>query len=183
MKNEDKNPDEAVAVDEAIAEMKELSIPLTQAIKKIIDETYIGNVIAIYDTEVDFDSAEVCKDAAEFVVKGIVGAICYNLFQGFLDQGAKALNRALDQVDSAAERDAGGGNEQSQDQLAERIKWAARMDVQQSYRKALREWSAKLHVAVTGERYSGKGAPRLTNRPDSLEQSTAAKLRARRRAV
>jgi len=170
------------AVDKAVKALKKVSSPLKSALEAVINECPIGNVIACYDTGVDFPNKQICEDAADFVLKGLVGALCYNVIDGYRGNGQKMLNNALDQVDQAAERDGTFRTEKSAEQLEQRIQWAARMDVQQAYRKSLQDFTIALYTAITGERYQSRAATSNAVRPDSKEQGVAASLKARRRA-
>lgn len=174
---------ESEAVDSNVAAVKAIADPLKSALEQVINDAEIGNVIAMYDTgHEDFKADVICEDAAQFVLKGLIGALCYNVVDGFKGNGQTMLNNALDQVDQAAERDATFQTEKSADQLAQRIAWAARMDVQQAYRESLQKFVTGLYTAVTGERYQARAAVSI-GKPESTEQSVADKLRARRRAV
>ena len=169
-------------IDNSVANVKTVSAPLQSALEQIINDAEIGNVIACYDTgHEDFKADVICEDAAQFVLKGLIGALCYNVIDGYKGNGQTMLNNALDQVDQAAERDATFRTEKTADQLAQRIAWAARMDVQQAYRKSLQKFVTALYAAVTGERYQARVATSV-GKPDSTEQSVAEKLRARRKA-
>jgi len=179
MKNEAKNVDKET-VDEKVAAIKLVSEPLKSALEAVINACPIGNTVAMYDTGVEFNSEQICSDAADFVLKGLVGALCYNVIDGHRGNGQKMLNNALDQVDQAAERDANFRTEKSADQLEQRIQWAARMDVQQAYRKSLQDFTIALYTAITGERYQSRAAASSVARPDSKEQGIAASLKARR---
>jgi len=169
------------AIDTNVKELKMVSEPLKAALETVINNAEIGNVLACYDTGVEFNAESIASDAAEFVLKGLVGALCYNVIDGYKGNGQTMLNNALDQVDEAAERDANFRTEKSADQLHQRIVWAARMDVQQAYRKSLQDFVLKLYTAVTGERYQARIAT-SNAKPDSAEQSVAEKLKARRQA-
>lgn len=169
---------EKVDVDNAMREIKLVSEPLRAALEAVINDAAIGNVIACYDTGVEFDNEQIATDAAEFVLKGLVGALCYNVIDGYRGNGSKMLNNALDQVDQAAERDANFRTEKSADQLHQRIEWAARMDVQQAYRKSLQPFVTALYTAVTGERYQQRVAT-SSGKPHSPEQAAASNLRDR----
>jgi hypothetical protein len=165
-------------VTKLVAEMKKVSVPLKKAIEQIINDTPISNVIACYDDGgVIVDSEEMATEAAKFVMKGLIGALCYNVIDGYTGNGQKMLNLALDDVDQAASRDANNPNQKSQEILHRKINWACRMDVQQSYRKALQDWSEKLYVAVCGERYPRPVA--RSARIESVESNVAANLRER----
>jgi len=170
---------EKEAVDEMVKAVKAVAVPLKSALEKEIAEAPISNVLACYDTGVEFDSELIATEAAEFVLKGLVGSLCYNVIDGYRRNGQKMLNDALDQVDQAAERDAATPNEQTADRLHQRIEWAARMDVQQAYRKHLQKFVVALYTAVTGERYQQRVA-RSSYKPNSTEQLVAESLKARR---
>ena len=174
---------ETETVDEKVRDIKLVSEPLKSALEAVINNAPIGNTIACYDTGVEFDSEQIATDAAQFVLKGLVGALCYNVIDGHRGNGQQMLNNALDQVDQAAERDANFRTEKSADQLHQRIEWACRMDVQQAYRKSLHEFVTALYTAVTGERYQQRAATSSASRPDSNEQSVAESLKARRSAT
>lgn len=165
-------------VDAMVASIKLVSVPLKSALEQVINDAAISNVIACYDTGVEFDNEQIATEAADFVLKGLVGALCYNVIDGFRGNGSKMLNNALDQVDQAAERDANFRTEKSADQLHQRIEWAARMDVQQAYRKSLQPFVTALYTAITGERYQQRVAT-SAEKPNSPEQSTASNLRDR----
>ncbi len=172
------------AIETAVAELKAISTPLKDALVAVIEAAPIGNVIACYDhSGVVIDAEEVASEAADFVLKGLLGSFCYNVIDGHKGNGASMLNQALDQVDRFAERDATFRTEKSADQLQQRILWACRMDVQQSYRKSLQDFVTKLYTAVTGTRYVQRGVATGGRKPDSPEQSVAANLRASRQAT
>lgn len=183
----DKTDKAAVAkeatIDAGVAELKAVAVPLKTALEAVINAAPISNTMACYDNGIDFDAEVIASDAAEFVLKGLIGALCYNVIDGHRGNGQKMLNNALDQVDQAAERDANFRTEKSADQLHQRIEWAARMDVQQAYRKSLQDFVLKLYTAVTGERYQQRVATSSAGRPDSKEQGVAASLKARRSAA
>jgi len=164
---------------DALKAMKEVSIPLKAAIETIINELPVEGVFKDYDGEgVMIDREVVAADAATFVLKGLIGSLCYNVIQGYTGNGQTMLNRALDQVDQAAERDAStASNQKTQDTLHARINWACQMDVQQSYRKALQEWTEQLYCAVTGDRYPRPVA--TSGKTDSPEAEVARNLRDR----
>lgn len=169
-------------IDQEVANVKAVSNPLKSALEAVINDAEIGNIVACYDTgHADFDAEKICSEAAEFVLKGLAGALCYNVIDGYKGNGQNMLNRALDQVDEAAERDAAFNTEKSQEQLHQRIEWACRMDVQQAYRKSLQQFVSALYAAMTGERYQARVAA-SNGRPETAEQSVADKLKARRRA-
>lgn len=167
-------------VDAKVAEIKAVAVPLKSALEAVINAAPIGNVVACYDTGVEFNSEQIAADAADFVLKGLIGALCYNVIDGHRGNGAKMLNNALDQVDQAAERDANFRTEKSAEQLEQRIQWACRMDVQQAYRKSLQDFTMALYTAITGERYQSRAATSSSARPESKEQDIAAQLKARR---
>ena len=171
------------SINEKVAEIKAVSEPLKSALETVIENAPIGNVLACYDTGAEFDSEQIATDAAEFVLKGLLGAFCYNVIDGYKGNGQTMLNNALDQVDQAAERDANLRTEQTADRLHQRIEWAARMDVQQAYRKALQPFATALYTAVTGERYQRRVASSASEKPNSPEQSVASTIRARRSAM
>lgn len=168
--------------EKAMKALKQVADPLKQALEQIINEAPVSNTLACYDTGAEFDGAEIAADAAEFVLKGLIGAFCYNVVEGYKGNGQTMLNRALDQVDEAAERDATFRTEKSADQLHQRIVWAAKMDVQQAYRLALQPYAEALYTVITGERYTRK-VDRTVGKPASEEQSVADKLRERRQAA
>jgi hypothetical protein len=174
---------EKVAVDEKVTEINLVAAPFKAAIEAVINAAPVGNVLAMYDTGADFDAELIASDAADFVLKGLIGSLCYNVIDGRKTTGAKMFNDALDQVDAAAERDAQFRTEKSSDQLQNRIRWAARMDVQQSYRAALEPFVSALYAAVTGERYQRGVSRSDLARPNSPEQGVVAALAARRKAV
>jgi hypothetical protein len=177
---------EEVTIDEKIAQVKPVAKAMKDLLESIINEVPIGNVIECYeaDSAIVIDSEELAKEAAEYVLKGVFGSLCYNVIDGYRHFGQKSLNDALDAVDQAAERDASTArNEKTADRLHQTINWACRMDVQQSYRKALQTPMLGLYTAATGERYAQRVATSGTNRPDSPEQSVAQKLRERRSAA
>lgn len=168
-------------VDAKVAAVKAVSDPLKSAIEEVMSNTEIGNLIQCYDTgHADFDGAQIAEEAAEFVLKGLAGALCYNVIDGHRGNGQTMLNNALDAVDKAAERDANFRNEKSQEQLHQRIEWACRMDIQQAYRKSLQQFVVGLYTAITGERYQQRGVANSHGKPDTAEQSVAERLRARR---
>ena len=174
---------ENVAVDSKVHEINLIAAPIKAAIEAAINAAPIGNVLAMYDTGADFNGEVIAKEAADFVLKGLIGSLCYNVIDGRKTAGAKMFNDALDQVDAAAERDAQFRTEKTSDQLQNRIRWAARMDVQQNYRAALEPFVSALYAAVTGERYQRSVARSDLKRPDSPEQGVVAALAARRRSV
>ena len=170
-------------VDSKVAAVKDVANPLKSAIEQVINDTEVGNLIACYDTgHADFNGAQIAEDAAEFVLKGLAGALCYNVIDGYKGNGQTMLNNALDQVDKAAERDAQFGTEKTQDQLHQRIEWACRMDLQQAYRKSLQQFVVAMYTAITGERYQQRVASSHA-KPETAEQSVADKLRERRQAI
>lgn len=167
-------------VDEKVAAIKLVSEPLKFALEAVINAAPVGNVLAMYDTGAEFNSEQIASDAADFVLKGLVGALCYNVIDGHRGNGQTMLSNALDQVDQAAERDGTFRTEKSSDQLQQRIEWAARMDVQQAYRKSLQDFAVALYTAITGERYQSRAATSSSAKPDSKEQGIAAALKQRR---
>lgn len=165
-------------VDSKVAQIKKISVPLKSAIEQVINDTDVGNVIACYDDGgVIVDAEETAKDAAEFVLKGLIGSLCYNVINGYTGIGQQRLNEALDKVDQAAAQDESNPSQKSQEWLHNRINWACRMDVQQSYRKALQKFTEELYTAVTGERYTRPVA--RSGKTDSPEASVARSLRDR----
>ena len=172
----------AEAVDTKVAAMRAVVGPFQEAVNAAMESADIGQILTFYDVEkYDKNAAKVLtKEAAEFVIRGFVGALCYNVFDGYRNNGQKMLNDALDKADAAAERDALLRTEQTGERLHNALNWAARMEVQQAYRKALQEWASGFYTAVTGERYAQKVARSDRGAPDSAEQAVAAKLRERR---
>jgi DNA-binding protein H-NS len=179
MKNEAKNVQKDT-VDEKVKSIKLVSEPLKSALEAVINAAPVGNVLAMYDTGAEFNAEQIASDAADFVLKGLVGALCYNVIDGHRGNGQTMLSNALDQVDQAAERDGTFRTEKSSDQRQQRIEWAARMDVQQAYRKSLQDFAIALYTAITGERYQSRAATSSSAKPDSQEQGIAARLKARR---
>ena len=160
-----------------------ISESLKAALTNVIEETDVGNTIGMYDTgHEDFNAEVIATDAAEFVLKGLIGALCYNVVEGYRGNGQKMLNNALDQVDQAANADAQFSTEQTQDRLNQRIQWAARMDVQQTYRAALQDFVKGLYVAITGEAYQAKVARSIKPGEGSAEQNVASRLLEARRS-
>jgi len=174
---------EVNTIDNEIETIKSVANPLKTVLEDIINNAPVGNILACYDTGAEFNSEEIAQEAAEFVLKGLLGALCYNVIDGRKNQGQKMLNDALDQVDRATEQDAQFRSEKSADRLHNRIVWAARMDVQQAYRASLEKFVLALYIAVTGERYQRHVPVDLSEAPASPEQSVAQKLRARRTAI
>lgn len=167
-------------VDAKVATSKSVSDPLMNVIKDVMETTEVGNTLALYDTGVEFDSEELAQDAAMFIIKGLAGALCYNITRGLQD-GTKRLAEAEDQMIRASANDAEQRTERSAEQLHQRIEWCAKMDVQQVYRRALKEFVFGLYTDMTGERYQRK-APSVPGTVNSPEQSIAAKIQARRDA-
>lgn len=161
-----------------LAKLKKVAVPLKAALEDVINSAEISNVIACYDDGgVIVDAEEVASEAASFVLKGLIGSLCYNVIQGYTGNGAQMLNKALDDVDQAAARDEATPSQKTQEALHGRINWACRMDVQQSYRKVLQPWCEALYVAVIGERYPRPVA--RSGKTDSAEASVARSLRDR----
>jgi hypothetical protein len=154
---------------------------LVGAITDILNDTEVGNVLALYDTGVEFDGEEIAKEAAKYVIEGLAQSLCYNVFEGYKTHGARALAKAEDDVSKAAEKDEWSRTEKSADILEGRIQWCAKMDVQQSYRKALQQFASGLYTSISGERYQGHSS---ANRKPlaSPEQGVVARLRARKSA-
>jgi len=169
---------DAVAPAKASAAAKAAVKPLKLHLLKIVNSTEIGNTVALYDEGLDPKFGErVGKDAATFVLKNLIGAMCYNILAS-QKQGVKYLADAEDQMLIAADNDASSRSEKSSDIYSQRIEWCAKMDVQQIYRKALEKEIMGLHVAFTGERYQ----PRVTASKTDGSHKAAEELRARREA-
>jgi len=179
---------EKVAVEEVVKSevdilterVKAVRDVLVGAIAEVINETEVGNVLATYDTGVEFDSVEIAKEAGEYVIAGLLQSLCYNVFEGYKSHGAKSLAKAEDDMFKASEKDAWNGTEKSAEILEGRIQWCAKMDVQQSYRKALQQFCSGLYTSQTGERYSGQ--PANGRKTESPEQDAITRLRAKKSA-
>lgn len=168
-------------IDKKVETVKAVRDALVGAVTDILNETEVGNVLAMYDTGVAFNSEEIAKEAGEYVISGLVQSLCYNVFEGYKTHGAKSLAKAEDDMFKASEKDAWNGTEKSAEILEGRIEWCAKMDVQQSYRKALQQFCSGLYTSVTGERYQGQPASNV-KRTESPEQGAIARLRAKRSA-
>jgi hypothetical protein len=168
-------------IDVAIDRVKAVRDVLVTAVTEVLNETEVGNVLAMYDTGALFNGEEIAQDAAKYVIAGLAQALCYNVFEGYKSHGAKALAKAEDDMFNASEKDEWNRTEKSGEILEGRIQWCAKMDVQQSYRKALQPFASGLYTSITGERYQGQ--PTTDRKPvSSPEQSVIAKLRAKKSA-
>lgn len=168
-------------VDDLVARVKTVREVLVGAISEILETTEVGNVLALYDTGAVFDGEAIAKDAAEYVIAGLAQSLCYNVFEGYKSHGAKALAKAEDDMFKASEKDEWSRSEKSGEILEGRIAWCAKMDVQQSYRKALQQFTSGLYTSITGERYQGQPASER-KAVDSPEQGAIARLRAKKDA-
>jgi len=167
--------------DERVTAMKLVTGPLEAFLELIIESADVGNTCALYDTGADFDSEEICKDAAQFVINGLMGSLCYNVYEGYRGNGQKNFSKAFDDMRKAGDKDSYQRTEKSAEILQGRIVWCAKMDLQQVYRKALQTRIAELYVAMTGERYQPSGT-RSKSAPDSPEQNALARIAARANA-
>jgi len=182
MNDKDKKAQQAT-VDAKVAFLKTVSIPFNAALEQILSDAAIGNTLAMYNTGVEFKPEEIANEAGLFVIKGLIGSLCYNVIEG-AKRGVQKLAEAEDQMDSASNRDDTFRTEKSADQLHQRIVWCAKMDVQQVYRAALQEFVLGLYTSITGERYQ-QSAARSDRKGgvDSPEQSVVEKMRARKAAA
>ena len=168
-------------VDVQVERVKGVKEVLVTAITEILNDTEVGNVLAMYDTGVEFNSEEIATEAGEYVIAGLVQSLCYNVFEGYRAHGAKSLAKAEDDMFKASEKDSWSHTEKSAEILEGRIAWCAKMDVQQSYRKGLQQFISGLYTAVTGERYQGQPSANKST-VDSPEQDAIARLRAKKSA-
>ena len=171
---------EKTEIDVLTERVKNVKEVLVGALTEVINDTEVGNVLATYDTGVEFDSHEIAKLAGEFVIAGLLQSLCYNVFEGYKAYGAKSLAKAEDDMFKASEKDAWNGTEKSAEILEGRIQWCAQMDVQQSYRKALQQFVSGLYASQTGERYSGQA--KTGRKTESPEQDAITRLRAKKSA-
>ena len=167
------------SIDKKVASVKVVRDVLVDTITDILNATEVGNVLAMYDTGASFNSEEIAKEAATYVIEGLAQALCYNVFEGYRSHGAKSLAKAEDDMFKASEKDEWSRTEKSAEILEGRIEWCAKMDVQQSYRKALQEFMSGLYTSISGNRYQGQ--PSTERKPvDSPEQGAIARLRAQK---
>lgn len=170
----------AAEVDAAIAQMKAITVPLRALLEDVLELTELGAVINCYDTHTDPKFGEkVAKDAKDYVLNGIIGAMSYNVIEGHKLNGARMFNKALDDVETARIEDTSWRSEKSAAKLERAIKWAATMDVQQIYRKVLQPTCTKLYAVFAKKRYPTKVASSARTN-DSPEQAKAVNLRAMR---
>ena len=172
---------EKTEIDVKTERVKGVRDVLVTALTEIINEVEVGNVLAMYDTGVTFDSEAIATEAAEYVIAGLAQSLCYNVFEGYRSHGAKSLAKAEDDMFKASEKDSWSHTEKSAEILEGRIAWCAKMDVQQSYRKGLQQFISGLYTAVTGERYQGQPSANKST-VDSPEQDAIARLRAKKSA-
>ncbi len=175
----EKDAPETETVDQLVARVNGVKTVLVGAITEILEATPVGNVLAVYDTGDVFNGPEIATEAADYVIAGLAQALCYNVFEGYKAHGAKSLAKAEDDMFKASEKDEWSRSEKSGEILEGRIAWCAKMDVQQSYRKALQQFVSGLYTSITGERYQGQQASNRTP-VDSPEQGAIARLRARK---